>query len=500
MATRWWATWHPMRSKTSPCHWRSKATLRALQRSTSTVGSGGTCGGCPFDVQPSTRTSEALKAVSTEPSSNSPRCAPARTGYFRQHSGSVFLRSSYSSGVAVSVDPARTWNEAARVCFNDTLNNPGDAGSTRTSMPYYLGGSRAGWGTGAFLSGLCIVGLFTCTAGVLRVVHRVMMYLLRGPLLICSRARRQTLARSQSLPLLTVQARCGGHDPIFLPWVVKFLLCHCRVRALRCYLSQRGPGARAVAPGPPVSCPRRCGSLKGLRVCFLLWMVCTPSVQGVQIWQHGIIHGQPVFTTGTVQPAASASDLHPVRSPDCPIVEPAMQRQPQPVRTIGVFHAEASSQPTVLHADVRMQGSLLDTMICRALGLRRQEWHIRRVAAVLPSLPVEQYVLSPISLSWQMRSGSCRLAPGWRHHQSRRCLLLGLLWHLGLVCVVCTATPLACRICVSHSPGVVPLWCLACCSCRMGMLWPIERAPADYIGHDGGSLGLSDTYEGPVYQ
>ena len=138
----------------------------------------------------------------------------------------------------------------------------------------------------------------------------------------------------------------------------------------------------------------------GCTVLTFAWLLCTPTVGAVQIWQHGVMAGQPVFTTGGVPAAHSPSELGPVQSPDTPFTSPLAYRNAYPLRTVGVFQPDCPVQPTILHADVRMQGPLFELMLCRALGLQRSEWHVRRLSSSLPSLPTEQYVLSPMSQAW----------------------------------------------------------------------------------------------------
>ena len=131
-----------------------------------------------------------------------------------------------------------------------------------------------------------------------------------------------------------------------------------------------------------------------------MWLICTPGSGAVQIWQHGVMAGQPVFTTEGVSAAHSPSDLGRVQAPDTPCASPLAYRNAYPLRTVGVFQPDCLVQPTILHADIRMQGPLFELMLCRALGLQRSEWHVRRLSSSLPSLPTEQYVLSPVSQAW----------------------------------------------------------------------------------------------------
>ena len=150
----------------------------------------------------------------------------------------------------------------------------------------------------------------------------------------------------------------------------------------------RGPSCRR---SPPLKIRKR--------AAFILWLILSPC-QGVQIWQQGSLQGQPVFTTSSVQPAASVQDLRPVRTPNAPIIELALRAGSQALRTIGVYRPQEPAQPTVLISDDRAYGQLLHKMVCSAYGLAESEWHLRRLVEALPSLPPEQYVLSPAQLPW----------------------------------------------------------------------------------------------------
>ena len=132
---------------------------------------------------------------------------------------------------------------------------------------------------------------------------------------------------------------------------------------------------------------------------FLCWLLLFPC-NGVQIWQQSTLQGQPVFTTSSVQPAASIDDLRPVRTPNTPLIEPVLRAGPQALRTICVYRPQDSEQPTVLLADDRVFGQLLQRMVCSAFGLVDSAWCLRRLVEALPSLPPEQYVLSPALLPW----------------------------------------------------------------------------------------------------
>ena len=163
----------------------------------------------------------------------------------------------------------------------------------------------------------------------------------------------------------------------------------------------------SLATGCPSSGPRRSFRLSTKRpqpgsrfqTGLILWLLVFPC-QGVQIWQQSFIQGQPVFTTNSVPPVQDARDLQPVRAPNSPVVEPVVRAAPQALRTICVYRHQSEGQPTVLLADDRMHGRLLHRMICSAFGLADSEWCLRRLVEALPSLPPEQYVLSPVALSW----------------------------------------------------------------------------------------------------
>ena len=136
-----------------------------------------------------------------------------------------------------------------------------------------------------------------------------------------------------------------------------------------------------------------------LRPYLLLWLLVFPC-HGVQIWQQSSLQGQPVFTTSSDQPAADIQDLQPVRTPNAPIVEPLLRASPQAIRTICIYRPQAPEQPTVLLSDDRAHGQPLHRMICSAYGLADSEWCLRRLVEALPSLPPEQYVLTPTQLPW----------------------------------------------------------------------------------------------------
>ena len=144
---------------------------------------------------------------------------------------------------------------------------------------------------------------------------------------------------------------------------------------------------------------RGSGGHSRLRSYLMLWLLVFPC-HGVQIWQQSTLQGQPVFTTSSVQPADDVNDLQRVRTPNSPIVEPLLRAGPQALRTICVYRHQAPEQPTVLISDDRAHGQLLQRMVCSAFGLADSEWCLHRLVEALPSLPPEQYVLTPALLQW----------------------------------------------------------------------------------------------------
>ena len=249
-----------------------------------------------------------------------------------------------------------------------------------------------------------------CTGAVPPTVDDV--YILHSQPRATANSFRQPLAILPGLVLLTESFPGGGVLP-----AVDLLcrLCYCVGHTLvdqttrlypaywsfsRCRVSGGFAHKRAREHSPLSSSVRRCSPSSSRRrvVCFL-WLLLFPC-QGVQIWQQGSLQGQPVFTTSSVQPAASVLDLQSVRTPNVPLIEPVLRRGPQALRTIGVFRPQESEQPTVLISDDRVHGLLLHKMVCSAYGLAESEWQLRRLVEALPSLPTEQYILSPSHIPW----------------------------------------------------------------------------------------------------
>ena len=158
---------------------------------------------------------------------------------------------------------------------------------------------------------------------------------------------------------------------------------------------------RRSHPGGPALKPRsvRCLRCKG---CFMLWMVLTPQVHGVQVVRQGAIHGQPVFSTGTVPGTRNLQDLRPVRVPNLPVTGPDSLVVDDGYRDICVFAPDLRGCHTALLVDVRLRGRALEVSICRALGRQAAEWECCRLLEALPALPPEQYVLRRTSVSWHL--------------------------------------------------------------------------------------------------
>ena len=153
--------------------------------------------------------------------------------------------------------------------------------------------------------------------------------------------------------------------------------------------------------GPTSSKPRsvKCLRCKG---CFMLWMLLTPQVHGVQVVRQGAIHGQPVFSTGTVPGTRNLQDLRPVRVPNLPVTGSDSLVVDDGYRDICVFAPDLRGCHTALLVDVRLRGRALEVSICRALGRQAAEWECCRLLEALPALPPEQYVLRRTSVSWHL--------------------------------------------------------------------------------------------------
>ena len=233
--------------------------------------------------------------------------------------------------------------------------------------------------------------------------------------------------------------RLGG-----VPVYIKVVLQAARVQTVFMYRSRRRflPSVEAFPRGTWQAALKDCyvfrslccrhrspGKARKLRLqpYMLLWLLVSPC-HGVQIWQQSTLQGQPVFTTSSVQPVADVRDLHHVRTPNSPIVEPLLRAGPQALRTICVYRPQAAEQPTVLISDDRAHDRLLHRMICSAYGLADSEWCLRRLVEALPSLPPEQYVLSPAQLPWDHTLVPVDLRPlggSVRLQLAQRCMSCG---------------------------------------------------------------------------
>ncbi|CAE7283075.1 unnamed protein product [Symbiodinium sp. CCMP2592] len=83
-----------------------------------------------------------------------------------------------------------------------------------------------------------------------------------------------------------------------------------------------------------------------------------------------------------------------------PCLIPALQQTPVALRDVAVFSESSEHCPLVLQVDERVQGALLFRWVAKILDLQWELYHFRRQVEVLPSIPPEQYVLSPWSLRW----------------------------------------------------------------------------------------------------
>ena len=106
---------------------------------------------------------------------------------------------------------------------------------------------------------------------------------------------------------------------------------------------------RAVVSRQTCQHRRRC---KGV---FLLWLVLTPSAQGVQVWRQATLHGQPVFNTGTMPGTHNLQDLSPVRFPNMPIASARTSAIDESYREICVYAPDLRACPAALLVDVRLK-------------------------------------------------------------------------------------------------------------------------------------------------
>ena len=273
-----------------------------------------------------------------------PRGGLARPGDGRQHLGPFFLCALYGAGVVISSGCRGAWGSLTRPYRCRGFQSARDAGTSITAVPCVLGGRR--WHCGALLSWLCRYAEHVCTVGF----------------------------------------RC------FTVWIAA---------GIRLFsFGGSSPHHRPISLRPRSGSGRFNGPSRG-KVFMLLWLTVWPG-QCVQIWQQSIIQGQPVFTTSGVSEVSDIRDVQPVRVPNAPIVEPLLRAGPRALRTVCVFRMQDAQQPTVLVADDRVHGRLLCRMVCSAYGLSDSDWQLHRLVESLPSLPTEQYVLSPTSLAWNL--------------------------------------------------------------------------------------------------
>ena len=309
------------------------------------------------------------------------------------------LRASYATGMALPGRYHRQRSLPARVHREGRFCCTGNAGAPLAGVPHHCRGGRRRRHYGASVNMLALHLLY-----IIWFVYRCTVFVSRVPLQLpaCHQMQAPPAVPSSWLRYAGTfgcyQARRPRRPRNRREALNVGAVAHQTVRCSlwfwrRTYYTRGSASGPRCAPRTTVR-PHYCQGL------FLLWLVCTPQVSGVQIWQHSSLQGQPVFTTSSVQPAQHVEELSPVRTPDTPCVDPVFAGHSAPIRSIGVFQDGANAQPVVMHADVRMQGPLLDLMLCRAFGLQHSCWNVRRVLATLPSLPAEQYILSPRTLPW----------------------------------------------------------------------------------------------------
>ena len=138
------------------------------------------------------------------------------------------------------------------------------------------------------------------------------------------------------------------------------------------------------------------------KTALLLWLTLSPQVLAVQVWQHGVMNGRPVFNTGNVPGTTDIRDIMPVRHPQANFLGTGPICRAQPTRDLGVYLPDAQVQPQLMHADDRLHGRELRLSILEAFGLRTQDWDCHRICETLPGLPAEQYVVFPRSTPWHV--------------------------------------------------------------------------------------------------
>ena len=156
-----------------------------------------------------------------------------------------------------------------------------------------------------------------------------------------------------------------------------------------------------------VATPRSCCNTpayhrRPAKTALLLWLTLSPQALAVQVWQHGVMNGRPVFNTGNVPGTTDIHDIMPVRHSQANFLGTGPICRAQPTRDLGVYLPDAQVQPQLMHADDRLHGRELRLSILEAFGLRTQDWDCHRICESLPGLPAEQYVAFPRSTPWHV--------------------------------------------------------------------------------------------------
>ena len=405
------------RQSRTRCNWRTCCQYRARRHATvaprrTNRGSDGCTGGGTMgrvephghftaggsDGQPICQDARVLADGALVPECSSATEAGPDSGH-SSHVGectrSLQLCSLDCSGVAVSQCAARTWGSLRRVHSSPCLDPGSGTGSGDCTMPIrpyrtqpYRQQRTVSWSWGIG-SGFCLSCLHAHIRGVLL---PWVVTLLAGAMLGLTGWSLSWFVQH------TFDWQCCWH---FLGHRLRFFAgaarpgdeCPRRDRHAGC-----GPRRSRKEVRPLRSQPTHLRR-KGL---FLLWMLLTPSVQGVQVWRQATLHGQPVFNTGTVPGTRNLQDLRPVRLPNLPVVGAHTPAGDEFYREICVFAPDLSSCYTALLVYVRLRGRALEVCICRALGRQAAEWECCRLHEALPALPPEQYVLRRLSVSWHL--------------------------------------------------------------------------------------------------
>ena len=327
----------------------------------------------------------------------SPRYLTACASYSGEPSRPILLRAFYGARVALPSGGSRAWDASQRPYCNNTRLVTFDDGIAFTALPRSAADSRR-WSTGTILGwlgfGLCAaktLALCLDQRAQLRIRRSQSSRLRWPPSWMCTPSKGEfgivqnslTVSIVRHVFLYRLRRRTRSATEAFVcSDIMRDAQCGHRPRTLRF------PSLGSAGKSKP-----------HFRAYLMLWLLIFPC-NGVQIWQQSTLQGQPVFATSSVQPAANVQDLQPVRTPNTPLVEPLLRAGPQARRTICVYRPQATEQPTVLISDDRAHGQLLHRMVCSAYGLVVSDWCLRRLVEALPSLPPEQYVLSPAQIPW----------------------------------------------------------------------------------------------------